>query len=503
MTDQRSGKHAFISYVREDSGQIDRLCRILDAAKIPHWRDRTALGPGDMWRSKIRDAIKSDSLAFIACFSTQSGNKPKSFQNEELTLAIEEFRLRPPGRTYLIPVRLDDCEIPAWELGAGQMLGDVNYIDLFGDGYAENAVKLVEAIKRVMGLETIDPAIVRTAVGEATAEDRPRLLRDLTKQMIRDPAREIELDELVTQEVSRVLTGMRDTGRFPEQFTGGTQDELTVLLAETATKYWELVEPFCWSLQVASRWGSPETLSPWVKGMRALSAEALKPRGGTTVLLDLCHIPVLVSVMVAALASTGQGRWDNFKALLVDNMVSDRGYEGKRVAIIESVTPWDPFGYGEITAHVLARSATSDDDFPSAVTGFDRKYGKFHTPAAEWMFALLTEMFAEQFPDADAYQSAFDYAEVVLGVVNEDLGNVKDTGEGRPLRFRNTWFGRSTWRYSHRHCDPVTDLADEHAASGSVWKPLQAGLFGGAADRAAIAIQQYGENFKDIARRHW
>lgn len=170
--------HAFLSYVSENSDDIDRLCSILDAAKIPYWRDRTALGPGDMWRSKIRDAIKSDSLAFVVCFSTESANKAKSYQNEELTLAIEEFRMRPPGRTYLIPVRLDDCEIPAWELGAGQMLADINYIDLFGDKYTENAVKLVEAIKQVMGLETIDPAAVRTAVDEASAEDRPQLLRD-------------------------------------------------------------------------------------------------------------------------------------------------------------------------------------------------------------------------------------------------------------------------------------------------------------------------------------
>jgi hypothetical protein len=40
----------------------------------------------------------------------------------------------------LIPVRFDDCEIPAWDLGAGRTLADVNYIDLFGDEYAENAV---------------------------------------------------------------------------------------------------------------------------------------------------------------------------------------------------------------------------------------------------------------------------------------------------------------------------------------------------------------------------
>lgn len=32
--------------------------------------------------------------------------------NEELTLVIDEYRLRPPDKTWLVPVRLDDVELP-------------------------------------------------------------------------------------------------------------------------------------------------------------------------------------------------------------------------------------------------------------------------------------------------------------------------------------------------------------------------------------------------------
>jgi hypothetical protein len=104
----RAVKRVFLSYVREDSYKVDRLCRVLDTAQISYWRDRTSLGPGDAWKLKIRDAIRSGSLVFLACFSNHSRAKPESYMNEELTLAVEAFRLMPPGRTWLIPVRFDD-----------------------------------------------------------------------------------------------------------------------------------------------------------------------------------------------------------------------------------------------------------------------------------------------------------------------------------------------------------------------------------------------------------
>ena len=225
-----------------------------------------------MWKNEIRDAIKSGSLVFVACFSSNSVAKGKSYQNEEITLAVEEYRLMPPGKTWIIPIRLDDCTIPEWDLGAGQLLGDINYVDLFGDGYTEGAIKLIDRIKALLGLSGADPATVRTAVDEADTDDRARRLRQLTKDMIRDPAREIELDELVGQEVTRILDGMRDPDRFSTSLTrNATQEELKVHLAELATEYWRLVEPFCWSLQVAARWGNPESLSPWIRGIKSLT----------------------------------------------------------------------------------------------------------------------------------------------------------------------------------------------------------------------------------------
>ncbi len=143
--------HAFLSYVREDSVQVDRLQRVLQEAGIPVWRDRSHLWPGQDWRAKIREAITDDALVFIACFSANSLARVKTYQNEELVLAVEQLRLRQPEQPWLLPVRFDDCQIPDRDLGGGRRLSSLQRVDLFGDSFDEDAARLVAAIRRILG----------------------------------------------------------------------------------------------------------------------------------------------------------------------------------------------------------------------------------------------------------------------------------------------------------------------------------------------------------------
>jgi hypothetical protein len=89
-------RHAFISYVREDANHVDWLQSKLETARVPVWRDTADLWPGEDWRAKIRQAIQDDALVFVACFSRASLARHRSYQNEELALAIDEYRLRSP-----------------------------------------------------------------------------------------------------------------------------------------------------------------------------------------------------------------------------------------------------------------------------------------------------------------------------------------------------------------------------------------------------------------------
>jgi len=143
--------HAFISYVREDSGKVDVLENMLQAAGIPVWRDTASLWPGEDWREKIRVAITHNALVFIACFSTHGAARQTSYQYEELLLAIDQLRQRRPGDPWLIPVRFDDCNVPDLELGAGRTLASIQRADLFGANRDLAARRVVEAIQRLLG----------------------------------------------------------------------------------------------------------------------------------------------------------------------------------------------------------------------------------------------------------------------------------------------------------------------------------------------------------------
>jgi TIR domain len=72
-------------------------------------------------------------------------------------------------------------DLPDWDLGAGRTLHDLNYVDLFGEDYAEQAVALVTTINRVIGEKNPD-LTVRAAADNAAAADRPQTRRPVSNE---------------------------------------------------------------------------------------------------------------------------------------------------------------------------------------------------------------------------------------------------------------------------------------------------------------------------------
>lgn len=136
--------HVFISYVRENKEQADKLYETLSDADIEVWLDRQQIPPGTRWKQAIRDAIESGSF-FLACFSSEYQARDRSHMNEELTFAIEELRKRPRDRAWFIPVLLSECKIPNWSIGAGDTLRDLQWINL-GDDWDEGIRQLLQTI---------------------------------------------------------------------------------------------------------------------------------------------------------------------------------------------------------------------------------------------------------------------------------------------------------------------------------------------------------------------
>jgi glucokinase len=101
---------------------------------------------------EISRAINAGSLVFIACFSENTERRNVSYQFEELRLATDAIRLRPPGQIWLIPVRFSACNLPHFDLGSNRTLDSLQRVDLFDDdSWAQGINRLVITVRRILG----------------------------------------------------------------------------------------------------------------------------------------------------------------------------------------------------------------------------------------------------------------------------------------------------------------------------------------------------------------
>ena len=132
----------FIAYATEDFPVADRLFRELTECGYAPWLDRRKLLPGQNWPRRIEDAIANADF-FVACFSSSSVNKRGGFQCE-VRYALSCASRLPIDDVFLIPVRLDDCRVPA------RIQRETQYVDLFPDFAAgvEKIATTIEARRR-------------------------------------------------------------------------------------------------------------------------------------------------------------------------------------------------------------------------------------------------------------------------------------------------------------------------------------------------------------------
>jgi hypothetical protein len=103
-------KKIFLSYAREDQPQVIDLYNKLKNSGFQPWLDIEDLLPGEDWDLEIRKAIRNSKF-FLACLSKKSVAK-RGYIQKELKMGIDVLAEFPEGEVYLIPVRLDDCELP-------------------------------------------------------------------------------------------------------------------------------------------------------------------------------------------------------------------------------------------------------------------------------------------------------------------------------------------------------------------------------------------------------
>ncbi len=132
---KKSEIQIFLAHANEDKETVLKLYEQLKEAGYRPWLDKKNLIPGQNWRSVIPKAIK-DSQLFIACLSKRSIAKQGYVQNE-FKIALNQLASLPPNSIYLIPLRLDECEIPDLRQDEyGLNLRDIQWLDYWeADGF--------------------------------------------------------------------------------------------------------------------------------------------------------------------------------------------------------------------------------------------------------------------------------------------------------------------------------------------------------------------------------
>jgi hypothetical protein len=125
----------FLIHAHCDKEVVHKLYQRLIREGLNIWLDAERLQPGQDWQNEIRNALlKCDVI--IVCLS-RGFNKQRGYRHEELKLALEKANFLPDDEVFIIPVRLEECDMP-------ESLRHLHRVDLFKAGGYK---KLVHALQ--------------------------------------------------------------------------------------------------------------------------------------------------------------------------------------------------------------------------------------------------------------------------------------------------------------------------------------------------------------------
>ncbi len=118
----------FLCHASEDKERVKELYHQLKKAGYNPWLDKYDLLPGQKWRVEIRKILGDHNNLVVVCLSNSSVTKRGTVQRE-IKWALDLLEEMPEGAIYLIPARLESCQVP-------DRLSELHWVDLFEpDGF--------------------------------------------------------------------------------------------------------------------------------------------------------------------------------------------------------------------------------------------------------------------------------------------------------------------------------------------------------------------------------
>jgi hypothetical protein len=143
----KSQLRIFLCHSSRDKQQVRTLYQRLKTEGFKPWLDEENLLPGQDWEREIRKEVSACHVV-VVCLSKMSVDK-QGYVHREIRLALDEADEKPDGTIFVIPVRLEEVEVP-------DRLKQWHWADLFKeDGYSrlmsalrERAVRLQDNSER-------------------------------------------------------------------------------------------------------------------------------------------------------------------------------------------------------------------------------------------------------------------------------------------------------------------------------------------------------------------
>jgi hypothetical protein len=154
----------FLCHSSGDKAEVKKLYDVLVGRGTDPWLDSEKLLPGQDWNLEINMALDSSDVILL-CLSKKSVDK-EGYVQREIRIALDRALDMPDGRIFLIPARLEECDLP-------YKVRSYQWVDLFT---AEGMAKLMKSLNlrasqvdaQPVSLDGSAPAIQKPAAEKQT-----------------------------------------------------------------------------------------------------------------------------------------------------------------------------------------------------------------------------------------------------------------------------------------------------------------------------------------------
>jgi len=312
---------------------------------------------------------------------------------------------------------------------------DYGYID--GDG---DFIFKADMLEELAESEEEDNDILVSIPGSSVGDQNGSAgFIEKVKEYIAEDRFRIQLDDLVVQEIRRVLN-LTSVENFPLSMPNFTVDKI----GDRLSSYERILEPLRGIITVLCYWGQEEHKALVQKAISRI-AEKNVPESGITSLLRLRWYPVSLLLYTGGIASIASGNYGCLATLLMAD-APDPEYGRKTKPVI---------------VPMCDAMADLDHTFKT-IPGHEKNYA----PRSEYMFKTLQPHLEDIVFLGNSYERLFDIFELFQMFIYADLVNM-DWGP----------FGRFARKHARGRDTLVTDFVEDAKKQGNAWGPIKAGLF--------------------------